>query len=338
MEKLSTNFDDWIESDLLQLNTQNVGQMTMKDYSLVQSNQGMAISNRSEMKVAWNQETNKWTLEQMLDLSQGKPRELALLDDEELNTDKLNEMRTALSDLKIVNVRRKPQGLSADLAANKALLDDVEGLRSLVSLGFVPNSDRSEIYGANGEIRIGMKNAVEYILRFGNDQASQKEEEIGKMNRYLLVMARLDESQLKEPELTPLPGPNSEEKDDAPQPEGEKEKEDPAKTSAQNAEKERINKENERKMDLYRGQRKAAEEEVAKLNARFGDWYYVVAEDVYKKLQLTRTDAIRESQTSKESGYGVDVFRGLQKRGVGGKELPPAAPSPSFSPPFGVQP
>ena len=37
--------------------------------------------------------------------------------DEELNTAKLDELKTALDDLKIVDVSRKPAGLSADLKA-----------------------------------------------------------------------------------------------------------------------------------------------------------------------------------------------------------------------------
>ena len=37
--------------------------------------------------------------------------------DEELNTAKLDDMKFALDDLKIVDVSRKPAGLSADLKA-----------------------------------------------------------------------------------------------------------------------------------------------------------------------------------------------------------------------------
>ena len=37
--------------------------------------------------------------------------------DEELNAAKLDELKTALDDLKIVDVSRKPAGLSADLKA-----------------------------------------------------------------------------------------------------------------------------------------------------------------------------------------------------------------------------
>ena len=44
--------------------------------------------------------------------------------DEELNAAKLDEMKTALDDLKIVDVRRKPAGLSADLKASADFLSN----------------------------------------------------------------------------------------------------------------------------------------------------------------------------------------------------------------------
>ena len=56
--------------------------------------------------------------------------------DEELNTAKLDDMMTALDDLKIVDVRRKPQGLSADLKASANFLNDANAVQSLEKCGF----------------------------------------------------------------------------------------------------------------------------------------------------------------------------------------------------------
>ena len=69
----------------------------------------------------------------------------------------------------------------------------------------------------------------------------------------------------------------------------------PATVDPQQAERERIKKENERKMNAYRDQKKKAEDRVAELNARFANWYYVVSEDVYKKLRLVRSDIVKEA-------------------------------------------
>ena len=50
-----------------------------------------------------------------------------LADDEELNTEKLNALKTALDDLKIVDVDRKPAGLSQDLRASDDFVQEQRG-------------------------------------------------------------------------------------------------------------------------------------------------------------------------------------------------------------------
>jgi hypothetical protein len=102
---------------------------------------------------------------------------------------------------------------------------------------------------------------------------------------------------------------------------------DPAK-----AERERIKRENDRKLTEYREKKNKAENRVKELNLRFADWYYVVSEDVYKKLRLGRTDFIKEAATAAEEGFGVDAFRKLEKDGVKGAPAPttPMNATPMF--------
>ena len=83
-------------------------------------------------------------------------------------------------------------------------------------------------------------------------------------------------------------------------------------------------------MNAYRDQRKKAEVRVADLNARFADWYYVVSEDVYKKIRLGRSDFVKESATAKEEGFGIDAFRKLEEEGPKGVSKPAAPAMPSF--------
>lgn len=78
----------------------------------------------------------------------------------------------------------------------------------------------------------------------------------------------------------------------------------------------RIEKENQRKLDDWQDKRGKAEEKVRELNARFADWYYVVSEDEYKKIRLTRSDLIKEGEKAAEEGFGVDAFRKLQEEGL----------------------
>jgi hypothetical protein len=61
---------------------------------------------------------------------------------------------------------------------------------------------------------------------------------------------------------------------------------------------------------------------VAELNARFADWYYVVSEDVYKKIRLVRGDIVKEAAKAKEEGFGVDAFRKLEEEGLKANPLP----------------
>jgi hypothetical protein len=58
-------------------------------------------------------------------------------------------------------------------------------------------------------------------------------------------------------------------------------------------ERERINKENQRKLDEWNEKIQKAKEQVAELNTRFGDWYYVVSEEQYQKIRLPLSDLIK---------------------------------------------
>ena len=56
------------------------------------------------------------------------------------------------------------------------------------------------------------------------------------------------------------------------------------------------------------------------MNSRFADWYYVISEDVYKKIHLSRNDLVKETEAAKETGIGVDSFRDLEKKGIENKK------------------
>ena len=147
--KLSTNFEDWIEKDLLKLNSWDLQQAQIKDYSAemhVVMRQdgspglGLSMDPRSEMTLAYNDADSKWSAEklQKFDAATKSYAEFKLAEDEELNNETLNALKTALDDLQIVDVVRKPQGLSNDLKAGADFMNNVEALQNLVSKGFIP--------------------------------------------------------------------------------------------------------------------------------------------------------------------------------------------------------
>jgi hypothetical protein len=68
------------------------------------------------------------------------------------------------------------------------------------------------------------------------------------------------------------------------------------------AERKRIEQENQRKNDEYQALLKKGEETVKDLNLRFGDWYFVVDDDVFQKIRLGREDVVKKKAPAKPEG------------------------------------
>ena len=386
-DQLSTKFDDWIEEDLLKLNAFDVRNVELNDYSIEEGRTqtgevGLRMHPRSKTKLAFDDAKSSWSLVQMTeydDKQQEKPAELA--ENEELNSDKLNALKTALDDLKIVDVERKPKGLSQDLRASEELVKDAETQASLLARGFypVPVEGHTEIFSSEGEATCTTKDGVRYVLRFGRlagdvaggeDKEPSKEGEEAKadpsLNRYLFVMAQFDESQIPKPELKPLGDeekpaetkpedkpadaaatdapaePAADKPADAPdtkkpaaeaapetktadtqaeekakeesQPAAESTNEEPAeaKSDAEQAKpadapaetksavptpeeqaKVAVERENKRRQEEYDTAIKNGQSKVKELNDRFADWYFIISDDVYKKIHLGRGDIVK---------------------------------------------
>lgn len=481
--KLSTKFEDWIKKDLLELNTWDIENLRIKDYSIVEARDGTFLEPRFEVAVSWNTTDNKWRLDEFFNYKGREKTSATLTENEELNKQKLDELKTALDDLSIVDVRRKPKGLGANLRAGDEFMKDMESRNSLRSRGFYPNpagDSQFEVLAANGEVHVSMKDGVQYVLRFGNVAESSDAAKEGKLNRYLLVTAKVDDSKLpiptppagldpakaaevqaaaenaaqqpaetpaaqpeSQPEATPVPDATApdatsppadatpaapapaapeeqSEEQSAPAPAGPAATEgsaasleafvpvarladaeeqpaeatpaeaapaaeasaEPASAEPQTAEppasetapapesapapeaapmpeaaaeapappapptgvieaaapdaeaapaaessvempappaepdRERLAKDYQRQLDDWNEKKKKADIKVRELNSRFADWYYVISEDVYKKIHLSRTDLVRETEAAKESGIGIDAFRGLEQQGV----------------------
>lgn len=355
-DKLSGNFGDWIEKDLLKLNPWDIKDVQLHDYSFDSLTSG--IEPRSQIVLKYDDLGNpRWSLSQDLAFEaqsmSWKPRSLA--DDEELDTAKLDALRTALDDLKIVDVRKKPEGLSASLSSDGAFATNQEALADLQRAGFFATSagqfyrifppvgsrkidmNGMEVISSEGEIRVGMKDGVRYLLRFGRVLEGQgggsESDSDQNVNRFLLVTAEFDPQLIPEPELEPLPevpaekvSPNeiqngasenasndsTEQSAQAAENSGEgqngsqeadqsgetTEKKADNKADEVKAERERIEKENQRKRDEYQEKLKKGEERVKELNARFADWYYIISDEVYRKIRLGRQDIVKKKETT----------------------------------------
>ena len=345
-EKLTTKFEDWIEQDLLKLNAIDVEDMSLLDYAIVRTQQGAALQARAEIDVKWDSKAGKWQLNQLRTFNeQGTPKVVAPSPLEELDQSKLDEMKRALDDLKIAGVSKKPEGLSADLKVSGAVKND-DAARELQGRGFYVGPG-GRILGANGEVHIVMKDGVEYTLHFGStaglEVGKKKEGEKGlaktKLNRFLMVRCSFNESKFPEPVKEQLKPPAGAKADQPPVPnskKGGKKKGGKKKDQIElDAEKARIEKEYQKKVDERKENIEKAKKRVAELNNRFAKWYYIVSEDVYKKVHLNRETILTETANAKDQGFGIDAFRSLEKGGIKGSSSSDSTGPGAGGPPRG---
>ena len=339
--KFSSRFGDWIEKDLLRLSPWDVKKIVLDDYTLgaVESNGRLMVEQqrKSRIDLIYDDKDGTWSLDKLEVFGDDKKaKEETLADTEELASAKLTDLRNALGDLKIIDVARKPSGLSAELKAAEQFTGDREAVASMQQRGFLPLPS-GEILSTDGQTIVGMKDGVEYVLRFGAPTtAVEGQSDVGKKadsaadggetsGRYLLVMARYDDALLPKPELEPVPELPQADKDteqeassgDKPADDGsdtvaepakedtaadalKKADEEEAKAQAAVEERRRVERENRRKQEEYDGKVEAAQKRVRELNARFADWYYVVSDAECAKIRLDR-DAVIQTKPADDS-------------------------------------
>jgi hypothetical protein len=339
---LTTRFQDWIEEDLLQLSSIDIQDMEIKDYNAA-SNPVTSGQNQGQMQISWSRNyaatvrmvNTDWQLESLLEYDPknplADPTVVEVKDDQVLNRLKLDQMKNALDDLRIVNVARKPDGMSANLRANQDLLSDKSAITSLAQRGFYPvpsgPNGEMEILSANGELSVGLQEGVRYIMRFGNIAGVTNQEDAtgdnsieveAGVNRFLLVTAVVDESKFPPPELKSVPG-TLEELDELLNRGGNGEDTDPQTQESDDeltkeerlerleAEQEKITKENRRKLDERDDRIEVARRRVRELNARFADWYYVIPEDTYSVLRIKK-DQLFEG-TGESAGASPNILQ-----------------------------
>ncbi|MFP6670609.1 MAG: DUF4340 domain-containing protein, partial [Pirellulaceae bacterium] len=209
LTNFTTEFNEWIEEDLLSLNPFDIRTVALKDYAILEvidPRTGGPIKQliqRSDTALIWNQEESKWKIGHMHEFkAPDQPTPTELSENEELNSERLNELKNALDDLKIVGVKQKP----AD--TNQAKLQEY---------GFYPfpttdenNKKIDDVRSANGEVHVSLQDGIQYVLRFGDivpldTVKATSENSADNIYRYLVVAARLDKSQIPPPTLEPEP-------------------------------------------------------------------------------------------------------------------------------------
>ena len=289
-DKFSTNFGDWIEKDLLQIDVWDIKSITVNDLALKIQNGEPYLRDNGMMKFAFDDQADpSWSLEEMtISDKNGKIKRLEMRDDEGLDVARIGRLAQALDDLKIVDVRRKSDAFSKSLKQTGAVKVDVETQADLIAKGFcllpIPGPDGQQkitLLSTDGDITVNMGNGVEYVLRFGaiadNVRSNQDESAV---NRYLFVMVQFNPDGIKKPELEPVPeAPNENSPDGAAV----------AEITQKIAD---VKAANEKKTKQYEAAVARAKEKVEKLNKRFADWYYIIDDEEYKKIHISRKDVI----------------------------------------------
>jgi hypothetical protein len=287
--KFTTNFEDWIEKDLLKLDPQEIQEVIINDYSIDEVNQRLLQGD--VLNLAYDAAKYDWKLE-------------GLAEGETLVPTKLNDLRTAVDDLKIADVHRKPAGLSSELRAEDTLRLDQEAVRSLAARGFLVH--QGQLLSNQGETIVRGKDGVQYMLRFGEIVPLSG----GEQGRYLFVTAEFNQDLVAKPVRAEMPDLAAlgielppDEPEEAPDDEGDAEKPpsgdtQPSVKEAMEMARKKIDEDNQSKQAEYDQKLEAGRQRAKDLNARFADWYYVISDETYGKIRLSRSDLVEAADSA----------------------------------------
>ena len=317
--ELSTRFADWVETNLLKLDASHLRSVTFDNSKADPDRERIVpgILTKIEKKDA----SAQWSFDGTLPA------------DQELNTEKISSLTSALADLKIVGVRPKPAGLSRELkmvASNEVKPATKSEMQSLFGKGFYPLND-GKLYSNQGEVLVRTDEGAVYTLRFGEalfasneeltaggdsegkDKAPESKKTEGNRsaeNRYLMVTVAFD------PTLVPeLPKPP--EVLTIPEDPFWKAPDDPKRIAEEKASKEKL--ENEKAMRDK--QLAAAEAKIKTLTERFADWYYVTPGESFRSIALERPALLRPKGGEEAPGGPPTSFPGFPG-GAGTPRIP----------------
>lgn len=315
--QLSTKFSDWIEADLLKLDSFRLNSITIDKHSLELTEEGGRLTGKETNELTKATSADKWKLTGLDEAT------------EEVNEEEVRKLVSALDDLRIVGVRPKSPRLKQSLLAEKGITPDRTTMIDLRDSGFflIPTKDEGGfmMVSQEGDLTARTDQGVVYDLHFGavfsatedeaetglttkSEDKEKKPEEEGKAdgsakpkqkNRYLFVMARFDEAGLgAKPELPVKP--------EAPA-EGSATEDGPADAVAPTNTTEDPKKAYEAALAKYEADQKKyttdvkarddkikeGEKLVKELNTRFADWYYVVSGESFENLRQGRKTLVK---------------------------------------------
>ncbi len=263
---ISTSFGDWIETNLLEVSANKIERVVLDNYSI-------------------NERTLSIQPGETIDLRNGDDGWASRSIGGEIDTADVRQLTKALEELTIVGVRPKPEGLSATL---KGLGGSIEMTQqdqmSLQSKGFYLARQDGRLLSNEGDLKVYTQDGITYTLRFGEVlfgsglaitagmAEEQNAQHLGQAaNRYLFVTAEFRDAAFREP-----PKPASMDFE--------------GKADSLLTDYDRQCRDQNREHARWERKVRTGQELADRLNGRFADWYYVIAEDSFKKIHLSKAE------------------------------------------------
>jgi hypothetical protein len=321
---LSTRFADWIEANLLKLDASRVRRVVFNNTKVDLDRGG--VQPGQILTVERKDSSSPWTT-------------AGLGPNDELSTEKLSTLTSALSDLKIIGVRPKPPGLTRDLkTGQKGITLTQAAVASLQSKGFFPTRD-GRLLSNQGDVIVSTDEGAVYTLRYGEvvfatgeelsagveDAAapsakgqSKKKDETKKAegvseSRYLMVTVAFDPAL-----LPPAPKPDSQAPLTLPESPFQLAPTDPKRIAEEKAAQEKADKQKAGEERRIADARKHVEE----LGDRFAPWYYVTPGESFRSIALDRAALVGPKKPKTDTNAPSSDFPGLPQTGSGFPGLP----------------
>lgn len=177
---VSARFQDWIETDLLKIDTASLRRIAVNSYSI---NERLGSIEPGD-QLTLTKTGDDWKL------GGRTPKEAAIA-----------KLTGALDDLRIVDAEHKPDGLTASLKAQEGIELTMESFQSLRSKGYFINQYTGQLLSNEGEIIVDTADGLQYTLRFGEiadtpSASSSGEDELpeGGERRYVFVTVSFAQS------------------------------------------------------------------------------------------------------------------------------------------------
>ena len=192
---ISTAFEDWIETNLLEVERDQVQQITLNEYYI--DERTLSVVRQGEFILDTTPDGD-WTAN-------------AVPIGQQVDSVQVNVLVGAIINIKIAGVRPKPPGLSGNLrqAFAEGEINQAD-VRALTSRGFYPTADGG-LLSNEGELLVRTNEGLLYTLRFGEivygrgdavaigDDTSDDQATGSGENRYVFISAEFDKSVLPEP-------------------------------------------------------------------------------------------------------------------------------------------